>query len=154
MEVLCGIGVGIVVVALVVALIAFMLDLMWQGDDANAMNTATSLVHVESLGTCIVPGCSGSGAEHDAKHLLSDGTNIAYFDKIGNCLTGNKPAGYNEADVAMTGENTRTHKANTMVIQVSWKGMDYVAEWVPGAVGDQLRDWDEWHDQTTGKATE
>ena len=53
------VGIACFAVVLLLALGSYMLSLMQQGNDANALNTAQGVAAVEAAGGCLVPGCSG-----------------------------------------------------------------------------------------------
>ena len=132
-EAICLVGLGLCVLALLVWLIWCMIGSMREGDDTFTMNTAKSVAIINSTGSCLVPGCSGSGINHDAKHVDLEGNNYAFFDAIGNKMVEDCPEGYNEW-ITVTSSNGESLNAGvgTMVIKASRSGssIDVTLTWV------------------------
>ena len=109
---ICGIAVACLALAAVIALHAYA---DWrQGNDSVAMNTAQSCGDAALTTPCMVPDCPGeSSPAHDA-HIDKNGNCFAYFDAVGNCLTAQKPQGYNQTTV--TGDDGISYKPGTAVL--------------------------------------
>lgn len=122
---------GLAVVALAVALTVG--NGAWhdwrQGNDSVTLNTAASCGNIGATNACLVPGCPGKSAAH-AAHVDARGNDFAYFDKVGNCLVGARPTGYNE-DV-VTSADGRSFEPGTAVVVVTRKGTGVAADWTLG----------------------
>lgn len=124
---------GLAAVALVIALAVS--NGAWhdwrQGNDSATLNTAASCGNAGATDTCLVPGCPGkrAGAAH-AAHIDARGNDFAYFDKVGNCLVGALPAGYNED--AVESSDGRRFEPGTAVVVVTRKDMGAVVDWALG----------------------
>ena len=97
-EVVCVVGIACFAVALLAVLGWYLLSLMWQGNDANALNTAQGVGNASAASVCLVPGCPGEDDPAHASHVAADGSNVAYYQKGTNTRVAQPPAGYKEGD--------------------------------------------------------
>lgn len=130
-ELICGAGIVLAIIAVLIALGAFMLDNMQRGDDSVTLHTAKTCGSVNATGACLVPDCPGMDTPvHQLSHIDSDGYNFAYFDKVGNCLTGERSEGYNEATV--TDLDNKSYAPGSAVVRVENHDGTIVCGWVLG----------------------
>ena len=124
------VGIACFAVVLLLALGSYMLSLMQQGNDANALNTAQGVAAVEAAGGCLVPGCSGGNDAAHRKHLQPDGANVAYYAKGANTLVADPPAGYNEGDSLVIDGKDQHVERDTCAIEVVRTEGSVTARWV------------------------
>ena len=111
-EVICIAGIACFAVALAAVLGWYMLGLMWQGNDANALNTAQGLAYASMTET------------------LSDDT-PAYYHKGQNTLAADLPAsGYNEGDVLVIDGREQHVERGSYIIEVVRENDVPIARWV------------------------
>lgn len=124
------VGIACFAVVLLLALGSYMLSLMQQGNDANALNTAQGVAAVAAAGGCLVPGCSGGNDAAHRKHLQPDGANVAYYAKGANTLVADPPAGYNEGDTLVVDGKEQHVERGTMIIEATARDGQAVCAWV------------------------
>lgn len=128
-EVICLCGLAVVALAIALS-VGFGAWHDWrQGNDSVTLNTAESCGNIGATDACLVPGCPGKGTAHRA-HLDVHGNDFAYFDKVGNCLVGELPAGYNEDSVETA--DGRSFEAGTAVVVVTRNGSGVTVDWILG----------------------
>ena len=110
------VGIACFAVVLLLALGSYMLSLMQQGNDANALNTAQGVAAVEAAGGCLVPGCSGGNDAAHRKHLQPDGANVAYYAK--------------GADTLVVDGKEQHVERGTMIIEATARDGQAVCAWV------------------------
>ena len=124
------VGIACFAVVLLLALGSYMLSLMQQGNDANALNTAQGVAAVEAAGGCLVPWCSGGNDAAHRKHLQPDGANVAYYAKGANTLVADPPAGYNEGDTLVVDGKEQHVERGTMIIKATLKDHCVSCFWI------------------------
>ncbi len=130
-ELICGIGIGIALLALIVALGSYMLNDMQRGDDSITLHTAKTCASIDATGSCLVPDCPGTDTPvHKTTHIDSNGYNFAYFDKVANCLTDERSTGYNEATV--TDLDNKSYAPSSAIVRVENHDGDIICDWVLG----------------------
>ncbi len=132
-ETICLVGISCIGVALLVALGAFLLELMHEGNDASTLNTATSIASTQAHNACLVPRCTGQSDFTHASHLDSQGRTVAYYDKATNSLVPAKPSGYNESShLTIDGMQTSVQASTFTIIAVQESG-SITCSWIEGA---------------------
>ena len=112
-EVICIAGIACFALVLAAVLGWHMLSLMWQGNDANALNTAQGLANAS-----MVESASPDGAP-------------AYYDKGANTLIAEPPSsGYNEGDTLVIDGRERHVERGTCIIEVVREDGAPTARWV------------------------
>ena len=112
-EVVCIVGITCFVLVLAAALGWRMLSLMWQGNDANALNTAQSLANAS-----MVKGAAATVAP-------------TYYDKGPNTLVSEPPAsGYNEGDTLVIDGREQRVERGTYIIEVVREDDTPTARWM------------------------
>ncbi|WP_290996300.1 hypothetical protein [Gordonibacter sp.] len=129
-EIVCIVGIACFAVALAAVVGWYALGLMWQGNDANVLNTAEGVAATAAAESCLVPGCPGGDFSEHRDHVTSDGTNVAYYDKGGNCLVADPPAGYNESDTLVVEGEQRHVERGSLIIKVTRKNGTFAVSWV------------------------
>lgn len=129
-EVICICGLAAVAIAVLLGIGAGALRDWHEGNDSVTLNTAQSCGNVGLSGACLVPGCKGGKTPGHSFHIDEDGNDFAYFDKVGNCLTGQRPHGYNEAQV--TTRDGRCYAPGDAVVVVTDVGGAAVVDWAQG----------------------
>lgn len=129
-EVICICGLAAVFVAVLLAIGANTLNDWHKGNDSATLNTAQSCGTIGLSDACLVPGCKGGKAPGHSFHIDENGDNFAYFDKVSNCLMGERPDGYNEAEV--TTRDGRTYAPGNAVVIVANEGGTAVVDWAQG----------------------
>ena len=129
-EVVCVVGIACFAVALLAVLGWYLLSLMWQGNDANALNTAQGVGNASAASVCLVPGCPGEDDPAHASHVAADGSNVAYYQKGTNTLVADPPAGYNEGDSLVIDGKDQHVERDTCVIEVVRTEGSVTARWV------------------------
>ena len=115
-EVICIAGIACFAVALAGVLGWHMLGLMWQGNDANALNTAQ--------------GVANAGMAESA----ADEPSPSYYDKGANTLVAELPSGgYNEGGTLVIDGREQQVERGTCVIEVVSEDGAPVARWVRAA---------------------
>ena len=115
-EVVCIAGIACFALALAAVVGWQMLSLMWQGNDANALNTAQGLANA-------------SMAESAA-----DSSAPAYYDKGANTLIAEPPSsGYNEGGTLLIDGREQHVERGTCVIEVVREDGVPTARWVRAA---------------------
>lgn len=115
-EVICIAGIACFAVALAGVLGWHMLGLMWQGNDANALNTAQ--------------GVANAGMAESA----ADEPSPSYYDKGANTLVAEPPSdGYNEGGTLVIDGREQQVERGTCVIEVVREDGAPVARWVRAA---------------------
>ena len=128
-EVICISGLAVVALAVLLG-IGYSAWHDWhEGNDSATLNTAQSCANIGLTDACLVPGCSGKGAEHKF-HIDEHGRNFAYFDKVGNCLVGTLPTGYNENEVSSS--DGRRFAPGTAVVVATREGASAAVDWTLG----------------------
>ncbi|WP_080800938.1 hypothetical protein [Arabiibacter massiliensis] len=113
-EVVCIAGIACFAVALAAVLGWHMLGLMWQGNDANALNTAQGLANASMAETA---------ADDDAP--------TAYYLKGANTLAAEPPAaGYNEGDTLVIDGREQHVERGTCLIEIVREDGAPTARWV------------------------
>lgn len=130
-EVICICGLAAVAVAVLLSIGSGALRDWHEGNDSVTLNTAQSCGNAELSGACLVPGCKGGKSSGHSFHIDANGNNFAYFDKVGNCLTGQRPAGYNEGKV--TTLDGRSYEPGSAVVVVTDEDGAAVVDWTQGA---------------------
>ena len=137
-EVVCIAGISCFAVALLAVLGWSALSLMWQGNDANALNTAQGVANASSPSACLIAECPGAESAEHQKHLMSDGSCAAYYSKGENTLTANAPAPYNEGDVLdIDGKQRHVERASCIIRVTRAPDGSVSAAWVPATSPDQ-----------------
>lgn len=129
-EVICICGLAAVLVAVLLGIGAHALHDWREGNDSVTLNTAQSCGNAELSGACLVPGCKGGKTPGHAYHFDENGNDFAYFDKVGNCLTGQRPHGYNEAEV--TTLDGRSYAPGSAVVVVTDEDGVATVDWTQG----------------------
>ena len=129
-EVVCVVGIACFAVALLAVLGWYLLSLMWQGNDANALNTAQGVGNASAASVCLVPGCPGEDDPAHASHVAADGSNVAYYQKGTNTLVADPPAGYNEGDSLVIDGKDQHVERDTCAIEVVRTEGSVTARWV------------------------
>lgn len=137
-EVVCIAGISCFAAALLAALGWFALSLMWQGNDANALNTAQGVANASSPSACLIAECPGAESAEHQKHLAADGSCAAYYSKGENTLTADVPAPYNEGDVLdMDGRQQHVDRASCIIRVTRASDGSVSADWVLATSLDQ-----------------
>lgn len=110
-EVICIAGIVCFAVVLAAVLGWHMLSLMWQGNDANALNTA-------------------QGVANASLAASSDETDLIYYDKGANTLVADPPAGYNEGDTLVIDGREQHVERGTCIIKIIHENGAATAQWV------------------------
>lgn len=132
-ETICLVGISCIGAALLVALGAYLLELMHEGNDANTLNTATSIASSQAHNACLVPHCTGQSDSSHVSHLDSQGRAVAYYDKTTNSLVATKPSGYNESShLTIDGMQTIVQASTFTIVAIQESG-DITCSWVEGA---------------------
>ena len=129
-EVICICGIAAAAVAVLLGIGSSALHDWREGNDSVTLNTALSCGNAELSGACLVPGCKGDKAPGHSSHVDANGNGYAYFDKVGNCLTGVCPHGYNEAEV--TTRDGRSYAPQSAVVVVTDVGGAVSVDWHQG----------------------
>ncbi len=130
-EVVCIAAIAAVCVALALAVAAGMLGDMQAGDDSITVNTAQSCGNASAAAACPVPDCPGVDTPQHEFHIDSNGNLFAYFDKVGNCLTAQRSAGYNEG--AVRDSEGKSYAPGSAVVRVTIVDGTAQCDWVLGS---------------------
>ena len=120
MEVLCGLGILIALVIIIVGVSKYNLAKTAKGTDGLTMTTAEKVAMVNIQG-------GGSVFSHP------DGTeqlpNVGYFDTLTNSIVKEKPEGYNQYSIVSAGDTLYSGSPESLVIRVEYDGVTVQLRW-------------------------
>lgn len=129
-EIICIIGIVLVVLFVVMKGVQWMRVSMAQTEDAMLVENAERIAETNIAGGgCPVNDCKGG---ETCEHRTKDGSYVAYFDHPNNRIVSEPVKGYNEYSTMTIGEQTYYGEPDTMVIQIVVKDGVITLSWVEG----------------------